>query len=839
MIGDLSQDIRYATRMLRKSPGFAAVAVLSLALGIGANTAIFTLLNAVLLKPLPVHAPDQLVLFYDSPNEGTSVGDPPKGQWRLFSYPSYQYLRDHNESLDGLCAFRSGEARLSARMEGGSGESAQRAQGHLVSGNYFDVFGVRSMMGRLLSPEDDAAGARPAAVISHRYWKEKCNADPLIVGKSVTLNGASFTIVGITPPEFFGERVRRSPDFWLPLAFQPQVEMHESVLSDQKVYWLSLMGRLKPGVSGEQAQANVNVALQQFLTDQAGAKITDELRASIQNSYVELTPGGRGISGLRFFYSEPLRMLMAIVALVLLIACANVGNLLLSRSAARQTEMSLRLALGASRARVVRQLLTESVVLAAIGGAIGLLLAGWGVDALVTLVARTSPLDVHPDALVLGFTVGVSLLAGVVFGLAPALRASRTDLSSALKAKSSRVGGLKLRFGLAPALIVSQVALSLVLLIGAGLFARSLLKLEHEDLGFNRENVLLVDIDPRLAGYKPKELSALYTQLLDRLGELPGVRSTSIATYSPLSGTGRSSSITVAGYTPQTGEDTVVSDMLIGPSYCSTLGLPLLLGREIGLQDTPASTKVAVVNDAFAQSFFQSENPVGRRFSFGDEEKDAGDIEIVGVIGDVKYESSREKPVPTAYRPILQVQDQGAYSSNLEIRTEGDPLVAASGVRSAIAQVDDKLPIVGVTSFSKQLADSLRQERLIAQLVSFFGVLALLLACVGLYGVMGHAVARRTNEIGIRMALGAERHSILWMVLRETLILVIAGIAIGVPVALAAARLVSTQLYGLSAADPLTLAAAVTLLVAVAALAGYLPARRASRVDPMVALRYE
>jgi predicted permease len=501
--------------------------------------------------------------------------------------------------------------------------------------------------------------------------------------------------------------------------------------------------------------------------------------------------------------------------------------------------MALRLALGASRARVVRQLLTESVVLAAIGGALGLLLAGWGVDALVTLVARTSPLDVHPDALVLGFTVGVSLLAGVVFGLAPALRASRTDLSSALKAKSSRVGGLKLRIGLASALIVSQVALSLVLLIGAGLFARSLLKLEHEDLGFNRENVLLVDIDPRLAGYKPKELSALYRQLLDRLGVLPGVRSTSIATYSPLSGKGKSSSITVAGYTPQTGEDMVVSDMLIGPSYCSTLGLPLRLGREIGPQDTPGSARVAVVNEAFAQSFFNGENPVGRRFSFGDEEKDAQDIEIVGVIGDVKYDSAREKPVPTAYRPILQVQDQGAYSSNLEIRTEGDPLVAASGVRSAIAQVDDKLPIVGVTSFSKQLADSLRQERLIAQLVSFFGALALTLACVGLYGVMGHAVSRRTNEIGIRMALGAKSQSILWMVLRETLILVAAGVAIGVPVALAAARLVSTQLYGLSAADPLTLAAAVTLLIAVAALAGYLPARRASRVDPMVALRYE
>lgn len=839
MISDLWQDTRYGTRMLRKSPGFTAIAVLSLALGIGANTAIFTLINAVLLKSLPVQSPDQLVLFADTPGEGTSVGDPPRERWERFSYPAYEYLRDHNEVFEDLCVFRSGEARLSVRREGGPGEAVQRAQGHLVSGNYFSVLGVKSTMGRVLSSEDDSPSARPATVISHRYWKEQLNADPLIVGEGIALNGTTFTIVGVTPPEFFGERVRRAPDFWLPMAFQPQVEMHESALADQKMFWLNLMGRLKPGIPIEQAQAGVNVGLQQFLTEQAGAQITDERRRSIQNSFIQLMPGGRGISGLRFFYSGPLRMLMAMVALVLLIACANVGNLLLSRSAARHTEMSLRLALGASRARVVRQLLTESVVLAALGGALGLLFARWGVDALVTLVSKTSPLDVRPDALVLGFTVTVSLLSGVVFGLAPALRASRTDLSTALKAKTARVGALKLRSGLAPALIVSQVALSLVLLIGAGLFARSLLKLEREDLGFNRDNVLLVDIDTRLAGYKPKELSGLYRQLLDRLGALPGVRSETVATYSPLSGTARTSNISLQGYMPEPGDPMLLSDMLIGPGYCQTLGLPLLLGREIGAQDTPASAKVAVVNEAFVKAFLHGENPVGRRFGFGDEEKDSGDIEIVGVIGDVKYESAKDKPIPAAYRPILQVQDQGAYASNLEIRTEGDPLAAASSVRSAIAQVDDKLPVVGVTSFSKQLADSLRQERLIAQLVSVFGLLALILACVGLYGVMAHAVTRRSNEIGIRMALGAESSSILWMVLKETLILVGAGVAIGIPVSLAASRLVLTQLYGLSAGDPLTLGGAVTLLIVVAAIAGYLPARRAARVDPMVALRYE
>jgi len=839
MISNLWQDTRYGARMLRKSPAFTAVAVLSLALGIGANTAIFTLLNAVILKNLPVHAPDQLVLFSDSPNEGTSFGDPPRDRWKLFSYSSYEYLRDHNESLDGLCAFRSGEARLSVRMDNVAGGNAQRAQGHLVSGNYFTVLGVKSKLGRLLTPDDDKTSSKPAAVISHRYWKNEIDSDPQVVGRTVSINGQPFTIVGVTPPEFFGERVRRAPDYWLPLAFQPQIEMDESFLADKTVFWLNLMARLKPGVSAESAQANLNVALQQFLTDQAGSNITDERRATIQGSHVELVSGGRGVSGLRFSYSEPLWMLMAIVGLVLLIACANVGNLLLSRSASRETEISLRLALGARRARIVRQLLTESILLSVIGGALGLLFAGWGVDALVKLVARNSPLDVQPDAMVLGFTVGVSLLSGAIFGLAPALRASSTDLSSALKAKSSRVGGLKLRLSLAPTLIVSQVALSLVLLIGAGLFSRSLLKLQHEELGFNRNNVLLVGIDTRLAGYKPKELSGLYGRLLERLGSVPGVRATSVATYSPLSGLSRTSSITVAGYTPPNDEELIVSDMLIGPNYCATLDLPLLMGRELGLQDTPASAKVAVVNQTFAQLFFPSENPIGHRFGYGDQIKNSGDIEIVGVMGDVKYESAKEKPLPTVYRPILQVQDAGAYTSNLEIRTEGNSLNIADTVRSAIAQVDDKLPIVGVTSFDKQLDDSLRQERLIAQLVSFFGALALLLACVGLYGVMGHAVARRTNEIGIRMALGAGRQGILWMVLRETLVLVLAGIVIGIPVALGAARLISAQLYGLNGADPLTLAGAVTVLIAVAAVSGSLPARRASEVDPMVALRYE
>ncbi|HSB12378.1 MAG TPA: ABC transporter permease [Blastocatellia bacterium] len=829
----LWQDLRYGTRLLRKSPGFTIVALLSLALGIGANTAIFTLVNAVLLKSLPVQKPEELLLFDDTPSEGTSVGDPPQEQWVLYSYPAYRYLRDHNESFQTLCAFRSGEARLSVQ---GEGESAQRAQGHLVSGDYFTVLGVNAAMGRVLTPEDDRPAAAPAAVISYGYWKQRLNSDPAAVGRKVLLNGTAFTIVGVMPPQFFGIRVRRSPDYWLPLAFQPQIEMRESSLEDQKVFWLSLLGRLRPGVSADQAQASMNVLIHQFLAEQTGSELAEERRKSIERSYITLSSGARGLSGLRFFYSEPLKMLMAVVALVLLIACANVGNLLLSRSAGRQLEISMRLALGANRGRLIRQLLTESVLLAALGGGLGVLLAQWGVSALVTLVARTSPIDVRPDSAVLGFTAGISLFAGILFGLTPALRASKTDLTTALKEKAARGAGGKLRIGLAPALIVSQVALSLVLLVGAGLFARSLVMLAHENLGFNRDNVLLVDVDPRLAGYKSAELIPRYRQLLERVGSLPGVQAATLATYSPISGTRRSSSVSLQGYASQPGEDLVVSDMMVGPRYAETLGLPLLLGREIGPQDTEASPKVAVVNQAFAEYFFHGENPIGHRLGFGDDPKDSADIEIVGVIGDAKYASAREKPQRTVYRPILQVKD---YSANLEIRTQGDPMSLSSAVRSAIAQVDDKLPIVGVTSLEKQFDDSLRQEKLIAQLVSFFGLLALVLACVGLYGVMANTVVRRTNEIGIRMALGAESGRILWMVLRETLVLVTIGIAIGIPVAIGAARLVSSQLFGLTAADPVTLISASLILTAVAALAGYLPARRASRVDPIVALRYE
>jgi predicted permease len=833
----LFKDIRYGLRGLWKRKGFAAIAVLTLALGIGANTAICTLVNAVMLKSLPVEKPEELVLFSDATGEGTSVEDTaPTGEWTLFSYASYEYFRNHNQSFQDIAALRSGTSRLSVRRP--DAEAAARASGQLVSGNYFSVLGVRATRGRVLTNEDDKAGAQPAAVLSHRYWEQELNSDPSVVGKNFIINGTSFTVVGVTPKEFFGERVRRPPDFWLPLSFQPQIELSESFLTNDQAYFLMVMGRLKPGTTLAQAQATTNLALRQFLTEQAGSKLTEERQQGIQNTYATLVEGQGGISRLRNLYSTPLHMLMAIVGMVLLIACANVGSLLLSRAASRKAEISLRLALGATRWRIIRQLRTESMLLAGLGGICGVLLAQWAVSVLVGLVARDAPLNTRPDAGVLAFTAGVSILAGVLFGMIPAIQASRTNLSSAMKEKNRMRGGF-MRLNLSSLMVVMQVGLSMVLLTGGGLFARSLMKLQSEDLGFDHNNVLVLGIDSRLAGYKPTELATLYRQIVERLSSLPQVRNVSIASYSPLSGTRRSSTVKVFGYTPQPDEDLSTEDILTAPNYAATLGMPLLRGRDIEMRDTPSSPPIAVVNSAFAEHYFKDQNPIGRTFTFDDDSDKGTAVEIVGVVGDIKRDDMREKPEPAVYRPILQVQDGSAYQATIHIRTQSDPTPLTPQVRQMINQIDDKLPIFGVTTLTDQVRQNLNQERLIAQLVSFFGALALILACIGLYGVMAHGVARRTSEIGIRMALGARSGNIAWMILRETLYLVLAGLVIGVPAALLGARLISTQLFGLSPTDPLTLVGAAVVLAVVAMLAGYLPARRASRVNPLKALRYE
>jgi len=836
---NLFKDLRYGLRGLLKRKSFAAIAVLTLALGIGANTAIFTLVNAVMLKSLPVYKPEELVLFSSSTSEGTSLESSPRtGLWDRYSYASYEYLRDHNQSFQEIAAIRSGESRLSVRRTDSQANAAARAWGHLVTGNYFSVLGVRAMRGRVFTPEDDKPGAEPAAVISHKYWEKELNSDPSVVGRSFIINGANFTVVGVTPPEFFGERVRRPPDFWLPLSFHPKIELRDSFLTDKQAYWLVLVGRLKPGVSMDQANASVNLLLRQHLTEEAGSQLTEERQQGIQNTYITLVSGEGGISRLRRNYSTPLQMLMAIVGMVLLIACANVGSLLLSRAASRKAEISLRMALGATRWRIVRQLLTESMLLAIVGGVCGVLLAQWGVTVLVNLVAKDVPLNTTPDVGVLMFTAGVSIVAGLLFGSIPAIQASRTNISAAIKERT-RTGRGFMRLSLSSLMVVMQVGLSMVLLTGAGLFARSLLNLQTENVGFDRNNMLLLGIDPRLAGYKTTELATLYRQIIDRIGSVPQVRSVSMATYSPMSGTARSSSIKITGYTPQPDEDVVVEDVLTGPRYAETLGVPLLRGRELELRDTAAAPRVAVINSTLAEKYFKDQNPIGRTFTFDDDTDSGAMLEIVGVVADIKSGDARDKPQPAVYRPILQIEDDAAYQVTIHVRTLADPSPLTEQVRQMINQIDDKLPIFGVTTLRDQMDERLNQDRLIAQLVSFFGALALILACIGLYGVMAHGVARRTNEIGIRMALGAKGGNIAWMILRETLYLVLGGLLIGVPAALVGGRLISTQLFGTKPTDLVTLIAAAVILTLVALLAGYLPARRASRVNPLTALRYE
>ena len=840
-IDDARRDLQYALRTLRRAPGFTAVAVLTLALGIGANTAIFALFDAVLLQTLPVREPERLVLFSESPGEGTATGNPPRGRWTLFSAEAYDFLRRQPLPYESLAAVRSGEATVSVRMAGGSSDSGRLERGrvHLVSGNYFAAMGVDAALGRTLSSDDDRADAPPAAVISDGFWKQRLAGDAAAVGRTAILNGTAFTIVGVAPSEFFGERVRRPPDFWTPIAFQPQIELRPSYVDRSDAYWLNLVGRLAGGATRVQAQAATTVALKQFLEDKAGAAAGTDREREIQEARVELVDGAGGISGLRQVYSAPLHVLLGVVALVLLIACANVGNLVLSRAVARRGEMSVRVALGASRARLTRQLLTESLLLALLGAASGVLLAKWAASALLAVVvSKSSPVHVTLNTPVLAFTAGVTTMAGLVFGFAPALSAGRADLVTGLTSGSRSVTSMRRWLGAAETLVAVQIAVSLVLLTGASLFARSLMNLERQPLGFDRDHVLLARINPRLAGYKATNVNALYRTLYDRLNALPGVRSATLARYSPLGGGNSINAGIVEGYAPNQNESVSLENILVGPSYPDTLGMSLRQGRTIGLQDGPGAPKAGMVNEAFVRHFFPDQNPLGRHFGVSGSPGPT-DIEIVGVLKDAQFHDPKDEVKPVVFTALLQDASQFSLDCEIEVRTAGDPAAASNEVRRAIAEVDRNLPISDATTLREQVASTFNSQRLAARFVSAFGGLALLLACVGLYGTVGQAVARRTNEIGLRIALGAQRRDVLRMILQDTLVVVVAGLGVGIPAAFGAGRFVASQLYGLSPSDPLSLAFAAGLMTVVAAIAGLVPARRATRVDPAIALRCE
>ncbi len=849
-MGSLGQDLRYAARMMVKSKAFTAVAVLSLALGIGANTALFSLIDAVLLKTLPVKKPNELVLFnwLGGPRglsfgiRGSTITDPASGlrTSTSFSYLTFERFRDNNDTLADVFAFVS-LSQLNVSVDG----QPEIATGQYVSGGYYPGLGVRAAMGRTLTPEDDKAGAPPVAVITNRYWQRRFGQDPEALGKLVNINNVSFTIVGITPSEFIGaSQVGFSPDLSIPFSMQPQVSPHESSLNGPWFWWLQIMGRLNPGVTTEQAAASFENTFQQSAQegwDAAMARFPKQAQAlgSAPRDVPRLlaASGAQGMTELRSAYSQPLKILMAIVAFVLLIACANVANLLLARAATRQKEIAVRLALGASRWRLVRQLLTESVLLAILGGAAGVLFAYWGKDMLLTLRpwgGGDLGVDLKIDLSVLGFTIAVSLATGLLFGLAPALRATKVDLTPALKDNARSVTG-GTRSILTKSLTIVQVSMSLVLLVSAGLFVRTLRNLQNVDIGFNRENLLLFNVEPGLTGYNRAQMAQLYRRMTERLEAIPGVRSASVSLIPLLSGQGQTRGIDVQGYTPQPGVDDDVKVNTVSEHFFETMEIPILLGRALSPRDDESAPKVAVINQMLAHKYFGDEIPLGRRFGFGGPET-AGQIEIIGVARDAKYTGIRNQTESTVYLPYPQSIPRWA---TFIVRSSGNATALIASVRDAVREVDSNLPIFAVKTQSQQADESLVQERLFATLSSFFGVLALLLACIGLYGVMSYGVARRTNEIGIRMALGATAPRVTRMVMRETMLVVGIGVAIGLGAAVATTRFVAAMLFGLAPTDPLTVLLAVVLMITVAALAGYIPARRAARVDPMIALRYE
>jgi predicted permease len=829
----LLQDVMYGLCAMLRSPGVTIVALLSLALGIGANTAIFSLMDAVMLRSLPVKDPGQLVLLGTGDVWGFTYS---LGNTFLYSYPFYRQIQQRNQVFSDTAAFLSMHNDVHGSVEGRRDTEPMQVQ--LVSGTYFSTLGVRAMRGRMLTDEDDRIeDGNPVAVVSYSWWQKDLARDANVLDRKLKIGQTTFGIIGVAPPEFFGTKVGESPDIWIPLSMTQEVPPRWGSYTDNFLAGLEVFGRLKPGVSLAQATTNVNLCFQQILRGFAGgsAPSTKDLE-TLKQVYVQLTSMATGLSNLRAEFSNPLKLLMAIVGLVLLIACANIANLLLARSTGRAREFAVRQALGAPRARLVRQLLTESLMLALAGGAVGVALATGASRLLLRMVstgAEVMPLNVSIDTRILVFTLAITLATALLFGTLPAFRATKLELTTTLKDGRGSTGS-RTRSTLARTLVISQVAFSLVLVVGAGLFLRSLINLTRVDTGFNKENVLRLNVDASSAGYKDDDprLRSLRQQIEARVSALPGIRVTSFSTSTFDEGTWDTRVFT-AGYPADQNID--VMHNIVGNGYFATMQIPLLAGRTFGPQDTPTSQKVAVISERMARKLFPQGSPVGRHYGMEDP-KNANDFEVIGVVKDVKFHGLRENDEILDYLSAVQ---QGGDLNDLEARYTGDFGAIASEVQHAIHSIDHNLPISNVTTLEEQVARSYNDERVVAQLSTFFGLLAVFLSAIGIYGLMSYVVTRRTNEIGIRMALGADRMHVRWLVLREVLILVAIGVAIGAPAALLSSRLVASMLFGLHGNDPISLLAAVLVILLLAALAGYLGARRASRVDPMVALRYE
>jgi predicted permease len=822
---DMFQDLRFGVRMLMKSPGFALVAVFSLALGIGANTSVFSLLDAILLKPLPVKQPEQLVIV------GTQTPSKPGRVFSIYSYPVFREMREKNTVFSDMFARSGLQVSLS------SGGQSERVLGEEVSGNFFSALGVNPLLGRLLTEEDDRTpGGSPVAVISFNFWQRRFGADPQIVGQTVSLNSYPFTIIGVAPQGFNGVEVGVAPDVRIPLMMDGQVRPRPgvSIFELRGNWWLSVMARLKTGVSVEQAQAATDTIFQIAREPDVRRNQSDTLDArNFRAQRIHLDSAKTGASRLSREFSQPLIVLMLLVGVTLLIACLNVANLLSARATTRQKEIAVRLALGAGRFRLARQLLTEGFLLSALGGSLGLLFARWGTDVLLGFLPQGHALEIKPDLRMLGFTLGVTMLSALLFGLAPALHATRPNLVPALKNDAVVAPGGGRRWEPGRLLVILQVALSLTLLVGAGLFARSLRNLQTVDNGYKTDQVVTMALDPAKNGYKIEGLRNFYGQLSGRLAALPAVKTTTFTRNMPMSGSYSRFGIEVPGYQPRPGEEMAVLFNQIAPGFFGAFGTPLLLGREFSALDTPESPKVAIVNYVLARRFFGSENPLGKRITL----ENYKDLEIVGVVADAKYRNLKEVAPQTAYIPYSQYDQLDQRI--LCVRAVGDAGALLAAIRQEVRNLDPNLPVFNVKTFAEQIDESVSRERLIAMLSSFFGLFALLLASLGLYGVMAYTVTRRTREIGIRMALGAQKTAVLWLALRETLLLTLIGVATGLPAALLSSRLAEGLLFGLTPTDPLTITVSTLVMISVATLAGYFPARRAARVDPLVALRHD
>jgi predicted permease len=848
-IDDLAKDIRYSFRMIGRTPVLAAVVVSSLALAIGGNTAVFSLIDATILKLLPVRNPGELVAFGwncgpRSPVHslsGSMMTDRNTGftESTSFSALGFERMSSQNQTLTDLFAFAPiGEMNIAADGR------ADIASGQLVSGGYFKGLGVQAITGRLFTKEDDQPGAEPVAVISHRYWKQRFGLARDAVGKSIYINAIPFTIVGVTPPGFTGAMgVEDSPDLMIALATDIKVRHGSTAAEEPWNWWLRIMGRLKPGVTVDQARSNLEGVFQRSAIEghQAYvAKYPKRTRGAEDIPSLTAASGSQGVND-SGSAAQPLLILMIVVALVLLIACANAANLLLARAAARRREIAVRMSLGARRSRLIRQLLTESLVLAAASGVAGAVFGCWGKDALVKFVLenqRYIALDAKLDLRVLAFTASLSLLTGILFGIAPALSATRFDLTPALKESVIDRNRRKLGVPLGKALVILQVATSLVLLVTAGLFLRTLRNLERVNYGFDAQNLLLFRLDPTLNGYKGKNIAGLYEQISERIEAIPGVRSVTTSTHPLLSG---SASVTSGLIVPDSvrpaDDDSQIYLLDVGGNFLDAMRIPIVLGRNLSLKDNATAPRVVVVNQAFAKLYFADGNPIGKRFKFGEGDR-AEYIEIVGMAGDARYSSLRKEAPPTIYIPYEQDSaDIGAMT--FEVRSGGEKVSLVPLVREAVQSVDANLALFNVMTQIEQIDESIGGDRLFAGFTLIFGLLALALACLGLYGVMSYNVSRRTGEIGIRMAIGADARRVLIHVMRETMLLVLIGVALGVGASLGVFQLVASQLFGLASNDPLTIALAALALISVAGLSAYLPARRASRIEPLRALRYE